>query len=357
MRRFLAPGLTILLLTTGCGHRPQGPAPVLPDVVAIFDIPDPGAGPEAEVLRTAQPSAITYVILDPSKHGDLISSLDLAVGTAPAGGPDRAALLQRIEARLEPESRSRAMVGAGAVIRTYVFYRAESLQPTLEHTETSRKSRLETDALVLARLLPMLRMDVTERAPSLSLAVGEYRLKEERANLSITARLDSIAKSEGNDPTAQAANAHTITLITGGPEHFFLSANAGSSDALGSRYNTEAMRYEPERPASFYLGANYAVRDLEKKPGNIFQGLYFGALVEADRRPMDQFALLVGTRGNLPLLDRIVVFDVVSPFAGLVWVKRDRLVNGEVERYYGRGEFIWGLSLNLASAVDWLEQE
>jgi hypothetical protein len=53
----------------------------------------------------------------------------------------------------------------------------------------------------------------------------------------------------------------------------------------------------------------------------------------------------------------VVSFETVSPYVGIVWTKNDRVDDaGNLlgERRYGRGEFVWGVSLNLDKALGWV---
>jgi hypothetical protein len=148
-------------------------------------------------------------------------------------------------------------------------------------------------------------------------------------------------------------------LVTGRPEHFFLSANAGSADVVQSEYDSETKTLNPQTPTSFFIGANYAISDMSETTSGflsrLVRGLYFGAMVQASTRPMDQVGIIAGYRENpIPVLDKIISFDVVSPYVGALWVKSDTLIDGVKHREYRAPAFIWGATLNLSKAVDWL---
>jgi hypothetical protein len=156
------------------------------------------------------------------------------------------------------------------------------------------------------------------------------------------------------------------TIITGPTEHFFLSANAGLTDATQVSYDPATRTLGPsKKPTGFYIATNYAFGDLytEGKDANFAKrflgGMYLGAFVQPSRRPFEQFGTIIGFRRNLiPWLETYFPFDTVSPYVGVVWVRNDTLTGSpsapKLSARYGKGNLITGLSLNLDKALSWV---
>jgi hypothetical protein len=149
-------------------------------------------------------------------------------------------------------------------------------------------------------------------------------------------------------------------------EQFFLSANAGLTNATQVSYDATTRTLGPaKKPTGFYIAANYAFGDLydEGKETNFanrfFGGMYLGVFVQASRRPFEQFGTIIGFRRHfIPWLETYLPLDTVSPYLGVVWVRNDSLsaspTGPTLSSHYGKAQFVTGLSLNLDKALGWV---
>lgn len=241
--------------------------------------------------------------------------------------------------------------------------------------EQARDTRLGADLVTLAQLALRVGVGAEGVAPAIIRTEAVYILRKPRAKLLVAA---SVARTPAPVPAAPAAaaaaatpapekNEAEVTLVTGPTEHLFLSANAGAASASALKYDDDSNSLQPrETPTGFFIGINYTFGDILSDPAkangdpfaNFFSGMYVGGTLQGSRRPFDQAGVHVGFRNNpLPFLNEVVSFETVSPYVGIVWTKNDRVDDaGNLlgERRYGRGEFVWGVSLNLDKALGWV---
>ena len=371
----------------------------LPDVVVIFDfVGGPG-------IRK-NPS-YAFAVREGRDDADLLGQLRNAASN-PANAAD---LLEAIRVDRTAATDLRAFSRRGDIVEVFAFHRSPSTV-NFDFDEVRRSTRLATDmgALIRVAALVLQRQAAldTPQDPTLRVSSEQYLLTEPRATVTVKATLQrpeaddprrpapvqcappQQAGGEGSNPgviacvvmpgstpsqgartdstasgtTRNQPNSPTVTLTTGPSEHFFLSANAGAAAISRLSYDKDSESLQPaEAPTSFFVGVNYALGDLYLEPERrldkvIMSGLYVGAMVEASRRPMDQVAIVGGLRRNpISFLAPFLSFDIVSPFAGVLWARSDQIDDeGNVTRggRYGKGQFVWGANLNLGRAVDWL---
>lgn len=331
------------------------------------------------------PADNRVITLDP--RSSLMAELESAA--TQTGGIEEAsakALLEGAEAeQVKPASRWIATTGARLAV--FVFH-DEGTVANVRFNEEARRTRLAADLLVLAEL--GLALAGPQDVAVDLVTKQEYTLRRPRANLTVattvTPKTAPVARTRtdsaragtgaagGGATTANAAAAKpaeqpsaSITVVTGPPEHVFLSANAGSADGGALKFNDESDALElRENPTGFFIGVNFSFGDILTDPADIeagvlrrfWEGMYVGGAVQGSRRPFDQAGVHLGFRNNpLPLLRDMLNFETVSPYVGLVWTKNDQVDaegNRVGERRFGRREFIWGVSLNLDKALGWV---
>lgn len=289
----------------------------------------------------------------------------LPAGDSIAGTSELIAFLRANSQRLARHNSTRWISGKGDSLYIYVL-RPVNRKAKLDFAEERRKSRVEADLITLAQVGQKISgIGVLGDEPDPvrgSFSLSRYALTRLRANFGITSTLDSVAPSGRQAKDDTPPTILRTTLITGPAEHLFLSANAAMTQARQVKYVESGRTLEPDRkPSEFLIGFNYSVGDLFEEDetasmGSFMRGMYLGFLVEASKRPFNQISGVVGFRRNLPLLDRYLSFNTVSPYAGLVWLRNDRreTAGSEIRSSYGRRDFIWGLSLNLDKALSWV---
>jgi hypothetical protein len=375
MRRALLFALAILVAVPPAIHgqkeaNPRPPADTTYDRVVLINLGIPAAAAESRIITFA-----------PDRG--LLASLDSAAARPIRKGVDTL-LITRAKAR-EVKPANRWIASTDARLAVFVFH-DEGTVANIRFNEEARRTRLAADLLVLAELgLQVGAQSVTR----IVVTKQEYTLRRPRANLTISAALAPPAPvvqagagsagagaTGGNTTATQPAPAATkpveqtaasITVVTGPAEHLFLSANAGATDASALKYDDESNSLQlKENPTGFFVGFNYSFGDILTDPAEtdagvlrrFWEGMYVGGAVQGSRRPFDQAGVHMGFRYNpLPLLGDVLNFETVSPYMGLVWTKNDQVDaegNRLGDRRYGRGEFVWGVSLNLDKALGWV---
>jgi hypothetical protein len=252
---------------------------------------------------------------------------------------------------------TRWLLGTGGILHVFVFH-DEGTTAQIQFKETARSTRLALDFAALAKLGLNIAL-APEAEPAVRLTKATYTLTRPRANLVVTTTLQRGA--------ATKTDSVQVTVVTGGAEHLFLAANAGSTDLDQLKFDETSHTLQPRKtPTAFSVGFNYSFGDILTDPADLrggrltklWNGLSMGATLQASRRPFDQIGASAGLRYNpIPVLDKLVSFETVSPFVGIVWNKNDRVdaAGNRLEgRRYGRGTFVWGVSLNLDKAMGWV---
>ncbi len=87
--------------------------------------------------------------------------------------------------------------------------------------------------------------------------------------------------------------------------------------------------------------------------------MYLGVLVEGSTRPLNQVGAVVGFRWIAGLSD-VISTQTVSPYVGVIWALNDSLTGvsasspGKIISRYGKGKLVFGISLNLSQALNWV---
>ena len=259
-----------------------------------------------------------------------------------------------------------------------VVLRPKNTAARIDLDEAARQTRLTNDLVTLVQ--------VAQKVGALTASPGaraehsfthkQYFLTRTRASLTATASLPKAGSAgaadddqNGRKGDAKATDEESpgkvnTTIVTGPREHFFLSANAAFTQIRQVKYNETSKTFEPDKkPTEFFIGVDYQLGDLyDERRANALQqflaGVYVGVALEASTRPFNQVAATLGFRRDLPWFDQFLTFEAVSPYVGVVWARNDRPAapgaDSRVESKYGKGKFIYGLSLNLDKALGWL---
>lgn len=227
----------------------------------------------------------------------------------------------------------------------YVFY--EGQEPKLTHDEDPRKSRFQADVNTLLGVVAKI---VTLNAPAertYKVALYQYALTHKRANLKFELTQETTG---GDDKKIES------TIVTGPPEHTYLSADVALDSAKEAEFDRDANAVTPEDTSRVFAGINYSLGDLSgdvKQP--FWRGLVLKGFVEASKTPLDSYGVGVGLRGDA--LSRLgIEFDAFSPFIAVMRVKEDVTEpDGTVrENARTRDLFRFGLSFNLDKLFDWV---
>lgn len=217
----------------------------------------------------------------------------------------------------------------------------------IKFTETKRKTRLAGDIATLIKLIPALRGDLRTATPS-QFARCVYVLTEKRANLEIL-----VSETESDGKTKELAKP---SLVTGPAEHWALSANAVLNQVKEVKVTDDNTLDVKETPDKFLIGLDYYFGDLISDWGgsSFAKNLGLKLLVEASSRPGNRLGLALTYRGGAGPLS----FELMSPFAGVLWSRSTELDAGG--KVLSRGglegpEWVVGLSFNLDRALEWLK--
>ncbi len=277
------------------------------------------------------------------------------------------ALLRRNGDHLAQRSSIRWISGKGDNIRIYVL-RSPGRRAKVEIGEDPRQTRLSSDLVTLTKLAQKIsRTDVMEEViivePDYSFTFREYSLTKTRATVKVVGSLLPDTANLGKADDEDAPSKLNTSLITGPPEHFFLSANVAYTKVRQIKYDEATRSLQPNaKPKEFFIGVDYTIGDLfddasRSSIRSFLDGVYMGLMLEGSTQPFNQLALTLGFRHNLPGLEKFVTFEAVSPYLGVVWARNDRLVgsgvSSSVDSNYGKGRFVFGLSLNLDKALGW----
>jgi hypothetical protein len=112
------------------------------------------------------------------------------------------------------------------------------------------------------------------------------------------------------------------------------------------------------KPKKVFVSANFSVGDLyAEEKTNTWTAFVKGHLprhiVEASQRPFDQFGFNLGFRRNIRGFQHLLQFTVVSPVRRADVGKKRRAKRGRraASSHYAKKKFVWGISLNLDTAL------
>jgi hypothetical protein len=273
---------------------------------------------------------------------------------------------------LAAHSSSRWVSHQGDSVEVVVFG-AEGQVPSVTFEEQARQSRLTANLDSLVETAGSI--DQTEKGEArgnIGVTRRKYRLRDDRAILKVSAKLDPAEPDDGKksgtkdeDKEEADANPPVITTIVTGPsERVFLSANAAFSKIRQTKYNASDETFEHgSKPTELLVGVNYSMHDVFQNENNtglraFVQGVYFGFLVEPSKRPFNQIAATMGFRHSPPPFESLFSMETVSPYIGIVWARDDvpdPSSATHVKTRYGKPALIMGLALGLDKALGWLE--
>ncbi|HEX8830654.1 MAG TPA: hypothetical protein VF705_05775 [Longimicrobium sp.] len=333
----------------------QGTRPVVPDTapertrILVVDLTKAGAedahGPTYAFMNEA---ALLRTLRD-----------------APTGDAEPAR--QAVIAAASREERSnRWLRGAGGLLRVFVFHELGTTAQ-IQFKENARSTRLASDFATLVKLGITIATAPQDLEPRIQVTSASYTLTKPRANLLVSATVGRPSTGGAAAASTPKSDSVQVTLVTGGAEHLFLAANAAATDVNQLKFDETSHTLQPRKtPTSFSVGFNYSFGDILTNPADLrgnelvklWNGLSVGGTLQASRRPFEQVGATAGLRYNpVPVLNRLVSFEAVSPFVGVVWTRNDRVdaQGNEVDRRrYGRGTFVWGVRLNLDKALGWV---
>ena len=320
-----------------------------------------------------QPAVTRAFFINPSAHhaedAELRARLDGITEDGKGGTEALRALIESAGGHFAKHTSNRWVSKTGDSLFVFVV-RPVRRKATIDIKENPRRSRIEEDLIVAARLAaktisPGTKFNtaaVVADTVKATVSIERRRLTIQRANVSIVSALtaDSAKQSKPAEEDTVPSRMEVV-LATGPREHLFMSADAAFTQARQVKYVAKTQTLEPDTdPSEFLVGFNYSAGDLldeDKTPSvrSFLRGIYLGFLIEASKRPFNQVATVVGARRNLPGLSRVVSFNTVSPYVGAVWLRDDHRESADagIKSRYGRANIIWGLSLNLNQALKW----
>jgi hypothetical protein len=317
-------------------------------------------------------------------------------------------LLHLHTSRLTKHSSNRWIGTKGDSIQVYIL-RLSGRPARIDIEELARATRLSSDLVTFAQLALKIATAGTafmeSKPPQYSYTFREYYLTKPRANLKVAGIFIPVAAdtpavnervgatatsraargpptgrravapgpklaSEADTPktetpvdTLQVPTQLTTSLITGPREHFFLSANvAAFTTARQVKYDeTNSSLDLAATPKEFLVGMNYTFGDLfeDQKHGwlrRFAEGIYLGLMIEGSSKPFDQIGAIVGFRHAPPAIEKILSFEAVSPYVGVVWARNYKTDSPatRVDTDYAKEHFIAGVAVNLEKALKWV---
>ncbi len=331
MRRHWRPGIGAILATMLLVAAPAAAQTMAADArVLLIDLSDEDA---------------RIVSLD---FRDLALDFDLQ-DQCVNGGEEGARKIKECVACAIPQHSTRWISHRGSELHVFVLFMSQDdTQPKVTFVETKRRSRLATDFGTLFKLGQKL---LVERAgPRLRCAAKVYALQHDRATLKVTAEMPVPPAPPAEAPRVRSA---AMTLITGSPEHLFLSADLPIRRLNDVKFSDGTL--EPTTtPTRFFIGLNYSIGDLDDDRPRSFgrtlrDNLVARVMFEASSTPFDSFGVALALRGSY-LSSFGIDFDVVSPFVGYVWTRPE---DTEIDELTGTVQF--GFSFNLNKALSWVQ--
>jgi len=144
--------------------------------------------------------------------------------------------------------------------------------------------------------------------------------------------------------------ARTTTVISGPPEHWFISADVMLSDDLKIGSTDKGGLEVKEKPPTFYVGVGYLLGDLLASKRPLWSNIVLTAFVKGTKRPQESIGLAIGLRGQYlkwPALD----FEAFSPFLAVTWTRTEA---GQALRERKAVARV-GVAVNLDKAIGWVK--
>jgi len=165
-----------------------------------------------------------------------------------------------------------------------------------------------------------------------------YALTETRARVTLTAK------------AADNSDVGTLTVVTGPPEHLFVSLDLPVSNRKTLKYDSKSGTLQPSSSnpqlywaVDYQFGDLFGVSDstfevpdnngaLHLMKASIFDRLNFKVLFQASSKPLNSFGVALGY--SLPPIETQTFhlnLSSLSIFAGYFWTKQDTITNGLVK--------------------------
>jgi hypothetical protein len=290
---------------------------------------------------------------------------------APLGGPR----LLRIEG-FKACTKDRTTSSQGDLVRVHQLYidpapDGESCKAEPPHKilvkENKRQTVLADGAkkvvdLIKGKLLPQDKVslaaahsDPPKPVPVWCVASREERLMHTRALLDFKVRKDG--KEEG-------AIMASTEIVTGPPEHTFLSGDALPGGAKELRWDEAAKRLAaPKDPKQIYLGVNYMLGDLwgDYKAWDPKNRTTLKLMLSPSRRPFDSFGMGIGYRfadGVFTTGDSKAGDGGFMIFVGHFWTRSDGVDAAGAPVAGGGRVKAWriGVSYSLDTLLGWVNK-
>jgi len=156
--------------------------------------------------------------------------------------------------------------------------------------------------------------------------------------------------SSGGAGGDEGAKARTTKVISGGHEHWFLSADVALTDDLNVGQSKTGELELQDKPPSFYVGIDYLLGDLLTSDRAVWQNIVFKAFVKGTTRPQESVGIGIGLRGKY-LGWAALNFEAFSPYFALTFTQTEPGQKFSDRKAVGR----FGVSLNLDKAIDWIK--
>jgi hypothetical protein len=206
--------------------------------------------------------------------------------------------------------------------------------------ETARKTRFEND---LQTLLKILMKGV--KGELLHAAIEVKPLQFKRANVAVTVAWTDALKTN-------------FTVVTGPPEHLYLSADLPIDNVSMLKYDESSGAVSTtSAPTKFYGGLNWSLGDIGLERASwSWSSLSIKLLMQISSKPLDGLGAGLGFR--LPATEVWgFKLNVISVFGAVIWLREDASATGTppvVETHY-KAKLRGGLSLNLDAALGWIK--
>jgi hypothetical protein len=264
-------------------------------------------------------------------------------------------------------------------IDIYVYYRENNKIDGIKIIEDKRESRISGDIKSLFQIIPSAggkalntqKIYVYNKHYFLEKARGKIKISVNMAKSSSNNNGQeqfSYKKEDGQrqlpskprasiDEKPEPAEGLYIELITGGSEHFFLTADVpvfSIKDAKFVDNKNSGLGIAPkDTPKSVFIGLNVQVADVVKE--SIIKPPYLKFMLQFSNTPFDVFG--VGLGWNFPKIEFLEKLgfktNAICLFGGIYWAKESDS-NGQENNH--RYQWRWGLSYDLSKISDWFKK-
>lgn len=274
----------------------------------------------------------------------------------------------------------------GDVVIIYSIHHTSSSKPrhvTVIPKEKARSLHIATQVGDLLKVVGRIH-SLAGGAEQIAISKAEYQLKEVRATLTITGRIDEGAAGGANaigpapkwvvvlDFTgggkAEDAAEASKTVVTGPDEAWSISANVPLQTWNDVKLNDDenGITLKEDKPADIYAGLDYSFGDVLSTPRSWPEAVTIKLMLKASRRPLDSYGVALGLRSGIwsekfPTQNFLHIFDTVSPFFALT---RSRFEDeegfdsaGNPRKVTGHSNnVIVGLGFDIKKALDWIQK-